>query len=206
MSGKSSVGSLDADVDVPFSEILENLQAAGMVGYRGTNGRWAVMANAVFMGLGVTKDLRFGGSAEVDLDQSMLEIDGGWRFAKGLELYFGLRANDIDADLELRPIVGSTQTAHGSQTWVDPLVGLRWERPIGAKWQFVGRADVGGFGVGSDFAWSAMAHFDWRISKHFGAAFGYIAIESDYEDGEGSDYFRYDILNTGPMAAATFHF
>lgn len=203
MTGQASVGSLDADVDVPFSKVLEHLQAAGMIGYRGTNGHWGVMVNALFMGLSTTKDGRLGGSARADLNQSMLEVDGAWRFAKRLELYFGLRGNDIDADVELRPAIGSNQAASDRKTWVDPLVGLRWEAPIGAKWTFVGRADVGGFGVGSDFAWNAMAHFDWAISKRWGAAFGYIALDMDYKDGEGSDFFRYDILTTGPMAAAT---
>jgi hypothetical protein len=206
MSGRSAIGPIDADVDVSFSEILNNLQLGGMAAYRGTNGKWSVMANSLFIGLGITKDLPLGGSAEVDFNQSMLEVDGGWRFAKGLELYFGLRGNDIDMDIEVRPITGTIRTAGDRHSWVDPLVGLRYEVPMGSKWTFVGRGDVGGFGVGSDFAWQAMTHFDWRISKHCGAAFGYVALDMDYEDGEGNDFFKYDILASGPFAAATFAF
>jgi len=206
MSGKSSIGNLDADVDVSFSEILENLEIGGMAAYRGTNGQWSVMVNSLFIGLGVTKDLPLGGAAEVDFDQAMLEVDGGWRLAKSLELYFGLRVTDIDMDLEVRPAIGADQIADDRHSWVDPLVGLRCEVPMGAKWSFIGRADVGGFGVGSDFAWQALTHFDWHISKHFGVAFGYVALDMDYEDGEGSDFFKYDIVATGPFAAATFSF
>ena len=62
------------------------------------------------------------------------------------------------------------------------------------------------FGLGSDLAWQAMAHFDWRISPHFGAAFGYVILDIDYDDGNGSDYFLYDIAAQGPMAAVTFTF
>ncbi len=206
MSGKSAIGPVDADVDVSFSEILDNLEFGGMAAYRGTNGTWSVMVNSMFIGLGVTKDGPLGGSAEVDFDQTMLEVDGGWRFAKGLELYFGLRGTDIDMDIEVRPVIGTTQTAGDRHSWVDPLVGIRYEVPIGSKWTFVGRGDVGGFGVGSDFAWQAMTHFDWRISKRFGVAFGYVALDMDYKDGEGSDFFKYDILGSGPFAAGTFHF
>jgi hypothetical protein len=206
MSGKAAIGPVDADVDVPFSEILENLEFGGMAAYRGTNGRWSVMVNSMFIGLGITKDGPLGGSAEVDFDQTMLEVDGGWRFAKGLELYFGLRGTDIDMNIEVRPTIGTTQTADDRHSWVDPLVGIRYEVPMGSKWTFVGRGDIGGFGVGSDFAWQAMTHFDWRISKRFGAAFGYVALDMDYKDGEGSDFFKYDILGSGPFAAGTFHF
>jgi hypothetical protein len=206
MSGKSAIGSLDADVDVSFSEILSNLEVGGMAAYRGTNGKWSVMVNSMVIGLGGTKDLRLGGSAEVDFDQTMLEVDSGRRIAKGLELYFGLRGTDIDMNIELRPVIGPTLNADDRHSWVDPLVGIRYEVPMGSKWTFVGRGDVGGFGVGSDFAWQAMTHFDWRLSKGFGVAFGYTALKMDYKDGEGSDFFKYDILGSGPFAAGTFHF
>lgn len=206
MSGKTAFGPVGADVDVSFSEILDNLEIGGMAAYRGTNGKWSVMVNSIFMGLGATKDLRFGGAADVDLDQAMFEVDAGWRYAKHFELYFGLRATSIDMNIEVRPAIGADQTAEDKHSWVDPLVGIRCEVPMGSKWTFVGRGDVGGFGVGSDFAWQAMTHFDWRISKRFGVAFGYVALDMDYEDGKGSDFFRYDILTTGPFAAATFSF
>ncbi|HUD73309.1 MAG TPA: hypothetical protein VMQ62_15235 [Dongiaceae bacterium] len=206
MSGKSAVGPVEADVDVSFSEILDHLQLGAMAAYRGTDGRWSVMVNSMFMGLAMTKDGPLGGSAEVDFDQTMLEVDGGWRFAKQFELYFGLRGTAIDLNVEVRPVTGTTQEDGDRRSWVDPLVGIRYEVPMGSKWTFVGRGDVGGFGVGSDFAWQAMAHFDWRISPHFGAAFGYVALDMDYEDGEGRDFFKYDMLASGPFAAATFHF
>jgi len=206
MTGRAGVGGVEADVDLSFSEIMDQLQAAGMIAYRAEKGDWAVFANAIFMGLGATKDLRFGGTAEADFDETIFEVDGAWRFAKRWEVYGGARLVDIDASLELRPVTGTTVDADGSRSWVDPLVGLRYRAPLGEHWAFVGRADVGGFGVGSDLAWQALAHFDWRISKHWGAAFGYVLLDIDYDDGEGSDRFLYDIRSEGPLAAATISF
>ena len=206
MSGKAAIGNLGADVDISFSEILDQLEAGGMAAYRGEKGKWAIMANAMFVGLGATKDLPLGGTAEADFDQTLFEVDGSRRFAKNLEFYFGARLVDIDASLELRLINGTTLAGDEQQTWVDPLVGLRYATPIGKSWSFVGRADVGGFGVGSHLAWQALAHFDWQISKHFGVAIGYVILDIDYDDGRGSDYFLYDIAAQGPIAAATFAF
>jgi len=206
MTGRAGVGGVEADVDLSFSEIMDQLEAAGMIAYRAEKGDWAVFANAIFMGLGATKDLRFGGTAEADFDETIFEVDGAWRFAKRWEVYGGARLVDIDASLELRPVTGTTVDADGSRSWVDPLVGLRYRSPLGEHWAFVGRADVGGFGVGSDLAWQALAHFDWRISKHWGAAFGYVLLDIDYDDGEGSDRFLYDIRSEGPLAAATISF
>ena len=42
-----------------------------------------------------------------------------------------------------------------SETWVDPIIIGRVKFPAGKKWLFQLRADVGGFGIGSDFAWQA---------------------------------------------------
>ncbi|HET8945683.1 MAG TPA: hypothetical protein VFQ07_01765, partial [Candidatus Polarisedimenticolia bacterium] len=206
MSGRAGVGGVEADVDIPFSEIMDQLEAAGMIAWRAEKGDWAVFANVIFMGLGATKDLRFGGTAEADFDETLFELDGARRFAKRWEVYGGARLVDIDASLELRPVTGTTLHADGSKTWVDPLVGVRYQAPLGDHWSFVGRADVGGFGVGSDLAWQALVHFDWRLSKHWGAAFGYVLLDIDYDDGEGSDAFLYDIRSEGPVAAATIAF
>ena len=206
MSGQAAAGGVEADVDLPFSEILDQLEAAGMVAYRAEKGRGAIFANVLFMGLGGTKDLRAGGTAEADFDETLFEVDGAWRFAKHLEVYGGARLVSLEARLELRPVLGGTLEGDGSKTWVDPLVGLRYATPLGKHWTFVFRADAGGFGIGSDFAWQALAHFDWRISKHWGAAFGYVILDIDYDDGEGSDFFLYDIAAQGPLAAATFSF
>lgn len=208
MSGDAAVGNLGVDVDLPFSELVDHLDAGAMAAYRGSKGNWAVMANAAFFSLGASKDLPFGGNGEAEINQTLFELDGARRFAKGLEFYFGARVVDIDSSLELNLGNPIFQTIQGDErkTWLDPLVGLRYQVPLGKHWSFVGRADVGGFGIGSDLAWQAMAHFDWRISRHFGAAFGYVILDIDYDDGQGSHYFLYDIAAQGPLAAATFHF
>jgi hypothetical protein len=206
MTGKVAVGNVGADVNLSFSDILNNLQAGGMLAYRGETGKWAVIANAVYMGLGATKDLRTGGSAESDIDESILEFDGSYRFARRWDVYFGLRGVHLGSTIEIRPQAGPTVSDNADKSWVDPLVGLRFEVPIGKSWSFIGKGDIGGFGISSNFAWQAMGHFDWRISKTFGLMFGYVALDMDYEDGSGGDFFRYDILSEGPFAGATFSF
>ena len=177
-----------------------------MVAYRGTSGPWAVMANAVFVGLGATKDLPLGGAADVDVDQAILEIDGAYAITERFEVVFGLRGVATDVAVEVRSPLLSTLNGDDSKSWIDPLVGARFEVPMGKKWAFVGRGDIGGFGLGSDLAWQATAHFDWQISPHVGMAFGYELLDMDYDDGEGPDEFRYDMTMQGPFVAVTFAF
>jgi hypothetical protein len=206
MTGKVAVGNVGADLDVSFSDIMNNLQAGGMLGYRGETGKWAVVANAIYMGLGATKELRLGGSAESDINEYVLEFDGAYRFARRWDVYFGLRGVRLDSAVEIRPQVGPILSDDAVKSWIDPLVGARLVLPIGKGWSFIGKGDVGGFGVGSDFAWQAVARFDWRSSKTFGLTLGYAALDMDYEDGSGRDFFKYDVLSMGPFAGATFDF
>ena len=206
MSGSAAIGSLGVDVDLSFSDIVNQMEAAGMAAYRGHGDTWGAMANVSYVGLGATKDLPLGGTAEADIDQTIVDGEATRRCAKGLEYYFGARAVDLDSHLELRPVVGAGRKDQARQTWVDPLVGLRYETSLGGRWRFVGRADIGGFDVGSHLAWQVLTHFDWLISPHVGAAFGYVLLDIDYHDGQGRDFFKYDIRSEGPLAALTFTF
>ncbi len=42
-----------------------------------------------------------------------------------------------------------------------------------------GYGDIGGFGVGSDFTWQAIAALDWRVSEKSSASVGYRWIQID---------------------------
>ena len=74
------------------------------------------------------------------------------------------------------------------------------------KWLFQLRADVGGFGIGSDFTWQGQADVGYRFSKLFQLGLGYRFIGIDYENGEGSDRFKYDVDTYGPVLRFGFHF
>jgi len=203
LSGEAGVGGVEADVDVGFSELLQNLEAGGMLAYRGSNDRWAVMGNVIFVGLGATKDLPLGGTADVDVDQWILEADGAWRANDRFEVLFGLRAYSLDLATKIRNSPLASAQADGSKTWIDPVVGARVQVPLGKSWSFVGRGDLGGFGVGSDLSWQAVARFDWQGSQRVGMSFGYLLLDVDYEAGEAQDLFGYDMTTAGPFLALT---
>jgi hypothetical protein len=207
MDGTTSVGPIEGDVNVSFSDILENLEFGGMLAYRADLGRWSVTTDALYMGLGATKDSASGFlKSDVDVTQWMLEVDGGYEQNERLEWLFGLRYINLDTEIVITPDLGPVVEADASKSWLDPVVGARWTQPIGKTWAFIGRADVGGFGIGSDFAWQAVARFEWKVSDKVGVSFGYRALSADYEDGEGVDRFTYDVVSAGPLAAVTFAF
>jgi hypothetical protein len=69
--------------------------------------------------------------------------------------------------------------------------------------------DVGGFGVGSDFAWSALGLFGWRfalLGQDAAALWGYRALGQDYSTGSGRQRFEWDVIMHGPAIGLTVRF
>ena len=199
LEGSAGIGPVDADVNLGFSDILENLELGAMGSLRARKGDWAVMTDVVFVGLGAA-----GERASIDVDELILEVDLAYRFSEVFELLFGARYVDLDADLALRGPLGLRASA--GESWVDPVVGLRFEAPVGGKWTVLGRLDAGGFGVGSDFSLQAALHAAYRLGDSASLTLGWRYLDIDYEDGEGRDRFKYDVVTTGPQVGVAFHF
>ena len=122
------------------------------------------------------------------------------------ELIFGVRYTELDGTVEVRTQLFGDFEGDGDESWVDPLVGGRMILPIGQRWQFIGRGDVAGFGIGSDFTWNAVAVFSVKATEMLSFQFGYRAMDIDYDDGDGTDESAFDALLSGPVGAVTFRF
>ena len=85
-------------------------------------------------------------------------------------------------------------------------MGLRVSAPLGDKWTFVARGDIGGFGVGSEFAWHATVHFDWHTSEHFTMLFGYRILDVDLEDRGSNGLANLDMTQSGPAIGVAWTF
>lgn len=200
ISGEASVGPLTADIDVSFSEVLDHLEFAAMGSYRWQSDTWSFQADAIFASLAGEQEGASGLTrTTLDLDQLILGVDGGYRLSKNFELVFGARYWDLDPTIEVHASgTGNViATAEGGNSWVDPLVGLRVVAPVSDHWTFVARGDIGGFGVGADFAWHGTVQFDWHTSEHFTMAFGYRIFDVDFEDRGSNGLANFDMQQSG---------
>jgi hypothetical protein len=211
IDGTAGVGPVEGDVDVSFGDILDNLEFGAMAAYRGERGRWAVVADMIFMdletdknGVGPLGQTR----ATVELDQLILELDGSYAVTEQLDAYVGLRYWDVDSTVTVvgGGPVGETLNGKLSEDWVDPVVGVRYAWPLGEKWTLVWRADIGGFGVGSDFSWHTTAYAGWRLNEHANVLIGYRHLDVDYDDGEGANRFLMDVSEGGPTLGFAWTF
>jgi hypothetical protein len=211
IDGTAGVGPVTGDVDVSFSDILDNLQFGAMAAYRGEKGPFAVMADFIYMdletdknGLGPVGQSR----ATVELDQLMAELDGAYAVTDRLDAYVGLRYWDVNSTVTVvggGPL-GETLSGKLSEDWVDLLYGLRYALPIGRNWTLVWRGDVAPFGTGSEFSWHTTAYADWRLGEHAHALIGFRWLDVKYDDGEGANRFLMDVSEGGPTVGFAWSF
>ena len=140
----------------------------------------------------------------------MWEPAGLYRVLPFFEVGAGGRLNNMQTDIDVRRNVipvGTEQIIESvSKTWFDPIIITRLSADIREKWLFQFRGDIGGFGIGSDFTWQVQASAGYRFSKLFQLTAGYRYISVNYDKGEGSTRFIYDINTYGPVVRFGFNF
>jgi hypothetical protein len=197
MSGNATVKGVNANVDVGFDKILENLKFGAMGSARIGYDRWALTTDIIYMKLGASKD-----AVSAELEQWVVEPTLSYRVCKNFEALAGMRYNNINGDI--RGPFGRYPT--GTQEWYDPIVGGNLNLPLSQRVSFNLRGDIGGFGVGSDLTWQAFPYFTWQFNKCASMQVGYRLVYTDYETGSGLNKFKYDMLTSGPQIGFAFHF
>jgi hypothetical protein len=132
---------------------------------------------------------------------TLWELAYAWRISKGIEILGGGRY--FKSTIEY--LEDSEQTNKGKESWIDPIIGGRLSWDMTRTLVFTARADVGGFGVGSEFSWNLMAGVGYRLSNITFTGF-YRIWYSNYENGTGDEQFIYDLTTSGPGLAMVLHF
>ncbi len=206
VEGRVGVGEVESEVEVSLSDILDKLQTGAMVTWVGTRGRWMVVADGVFANLGTTTRSEGGlVRADVDLDVRIFEGDVGYALNEQFQLFVGARFVDLGAEMELR-VGDQERRAKGGESWVDPVLGLRFTAAGGERWLFRAHVDAGGFGVGSSLRLNASASALFRLTPRVRLGAGYRVVDVDYDQGTGRDRFLFDARIQGPMVGATYSF
>ena len=207
MDGDATIRGNPVEVDVGPSDIFERLDFAAMLYLEAANRSWAISLDGLYMNLGESGQTPITmREAEVDMRQLALQATGLWRAASWAEIGIGGRLNSIKGGLfvasgEVLPGIDVSQT----RTWFDPLIAARLTAPF-ERWRLGIRGDVGGFGIGSDFAWQVFPYVGYRFSRLFALDLGYRALGMKYETGSGDDLFIYDMVVFGLQLGFLFHF
>jgi len=207
MKGDTGIGQLPlASVDEDPGDIFSNLQIGAMLYAEAHNDSWAFSSDVLYMDL----EAEFGdgtlvNDGEAGVSQLGWELAALRRFSPWFELGLAVTYNRIEADLDF-DFVNTGLSFGMTEEWIDPSIVARATFPINDKWFFQTRANIGGFGVGSDLFWQLQADVGYRSSDRWSWVFGYRVIDIDYDHGSGADRFVYDMQTFGPVLKVGYSF
>lgn len=138
--------------------------------------------------------------ASLDLEYLQTELDGFYRSSfdrHSVDWIVGARYYGVETKLEPTPLTSD-------ESWVDPLVGVRWNWAISDTWSTTLRGDVGGFGIGSELSLQGVATVDWHPWQHVSLTGGLRALSVEYETGKGIDNYTLDLTVWGPLLGVSF--
>jgi hypothetical protein len=204
-----------SDIDVEFSDLMENLKMAFMGSFGARHGRWSLLADVMYLNVGdagtVTGTLPSGPDVSlhsdvnlrnwivtpavaytfVDNEQVRLDVMGGAR-------YLGM---DVDIVLDLNPPAPTTrrEISDSGSVW-DAIAGVRGSLGLGRNWYLPFHLDVG---TGqSDLTWQAMGGIGYSFGR-FDVVVAYRYLEWEFE--KDSEVLA-DLNISGPMAGIKFAF
>ncbi len=224
-SGDVTVKGQKSDLDLSFDDIWDELNIAAMLAFDARNGRWGFYGDIIYANLGDSDVEGPLGFVKIDPTIKLAWLTAGGFYRLGswglseaaakkaptvtMDVFAGARYTYLDIELDFKNV--PQPTASGDKHWVDPLVGSRVILDLTQRWAISLDGSIGGFGVGSDFAWDAAGLIGYRFplfSKENNAALfgGYRARYQDYTDGSGDDEFKWDVTLHGPILGMSIGF
>jgi opacity protein-like surface antigen len=212
LKGTTGPENFTTDVDDSANDILKNLKMAAALQFEARNGQWGFIADGFYSCLetsGTPPGPRFD-HVSIDMKQFLGELMVAYRVQEStqgfFDLYGGIRYNYLSMDFSdvsnqpKRQLLPEQVSA--SKHWVDPVIGIRGQWNMTEKWFLAGKADIGGFGVGSDLAYTLQATVGYNFTEMISAELGYRYASTDYIDSS----FVYDMAQAGIYTGIIFKF
>jgi hypothetical protein len=117
-----------------------------------------------------------------------------------LKLIREARQNPITAQQKIARILKRQLNRGFSLTeyWTDPYIGIGGRYNLGKAFYLTGKADVGGFGAGSDVSVQAYGALGCQVTRSIYSELGFRYLYYDFDDGG----FLYKVSTYGPQITA----
>lgn len=193
------------EVQQDFSDLWRVLDFAAMGAFEARKGKWGALFDGVYFKVSdegsVTGPRGFVSlSADATVTQQMYSLMATYRASEGpsvIDIVGGLRYSYVKWDVQISasvPVLPVVQRRFvETNDWIDPVVGARIQHQIADRWTLVGYADIGGFGVNSDFTWQLLAGVNYAFTSNIIGKLGYRYLSVDYDKRE----FTYDMSTSG---------
>lgn len=182
LTGDTAAGGSGSPIDPGYSLFeLENLQAAFMLSGRASRGPWSIQLDGMYVD--------FEDSFRLGPISTTLRVDGGFvelaaaRWigdSAAWQWLAGARNVSLRTSITLDPGPDGT----GRRSWLDPFLGLRYERALGTRWSVLARGDIGGFDAGSHLTYNLLAAAQYALSPTFVLRAGYRILQLDFRQDD----------------------
>ena len=205
LDGNVTLRGRTAPVNVGFDDVLKNLDYAVMGAVEVGNGKWSFLADLFWAQLSTSNTKR-----GILFDSTLKQFIGNFIVVYNVidttptrfDVYAGVRVNSLDTDLNINFPIIPDFSGSASKTWVDPIIGARFQQNLSDKFFFRAVGDIGGFGAASDLTWQALAAFGYRVCDNGSVVLGYRGIGTDYTSGD----FGYDVISHGLLLGFEYNF
>ncbi len=208
LDGTIGIGPVVRDVELPFHDILSNLDAGLTGAFEARRDGWSITGDLIWLKLSGSAALVRDSEVLLKEDEVLGSLSVGYEIYRSekatLDLLGGGAFTWIDAELELiTPSLATPQrSTSGSQSWIDPFMGIRFREMVSERGVIFATATYGGFGVGSDEYWQLLAGYGYRLSESTSVAIAYRMMATDYQNGG----FLYDVKMSGPNLGLIYRF
>lgn len=182
------------DTNAHFSDLLKYLNVGLMGTLEARYDRWMLLLDGIYVKLSDSQSTGrlLWSDVEVDVTQRVYTLAGGYRVLEGataVDLVGGARYTDLDTEFKLTPGLLPGRNHQLDVNWWDPFAGLRVQQDLGNGFSLMGYADIGGFNVGSKFAWQGILGLNYQFTDNLIGKVGYRYLYTDYD----KDGFTYDM-------------
>ena len=195
------------DVDLSFSDALDNLDFAFMGAISASNGTWSFILDAMYT------DLTFDGPApgsglvftgtETSVTTTILSAYAAYRVydtgTTQVDLGGGFRY--YDTDTEIRLLGGPPATRSAADDWIDPLLMVRAQTRLADRWIGALAADYGGIESNRETS-QITIDVGYELTDRWTLRGGYRYIDIQNELS-GQDY---RFTQSGPVFGASYRF
>lgn len=203
MSGESATGD---DIDISFSDIIDNLDFAYMGNIAAQKGKWGFQADLIYLAVGnkPNVDLREGLTlSNVKVKAWIVTPTVTYRVMESdklsLDLMAGARYLDMKADLTVSPY---PEVSSSGAAW-DGIIGLKGTVDLSEKWFMPFQFDVG---TGdTDMTWQAFAGIGYQY-ENVDLIAGYRYLDWDFDDDDKGGGTFNDLTISGPIIGAKYRF
>ncbi|MGB5884303.1 MAG: hypothetical protein WBG28_09420, partial [Desulfobulbales bacterium] len=133
MEGVIGIDKASLPVDVPFSDIFDNLETIFTVHFEATHrSNWGLFFDYSYLDVGASGPgpLGLGGTINIDMVSTIVEAGGLYRIENGphnFDFLGGVRYTKVEPDLTITPPAPAPGQKFGlSEDWYDPIVGVRY--------------------------------------------------------------------------------